>query len=210
MRTCNMGKRMNDKINAILLRIQTLEQELEAEIEKAGEKLSYTIQEKRVLFEESVAAYHRQLRKGLLRFIREASILDMMTAPVIYSMVVPMGLLDLSVTIYQAICFPIYGLKKVPRSDFIVIDRTELEYLNIVEKLNCAYCGYGNGVAAYFREVAARTEEYWCPIKHARKVRNPHSRYHKFVDYGDAEAYRNRVEEIINKKINRKGEEKLS
>ncbi|MDH5509800.1 MAG: hypothetical protein OEZ32_05530 [Nitrospinota bacterium] len=187
---------MNEKISALLLRMQKLEEELEAEIGRAGEMLSYRIQEKRVLFEESVAAYHRGLRKGLFRFIREASVRDMMTAPVIYSMVFPMALLDLCVTLYQAICFPIYGLKKVRRSDFIVIDRTELEYLNIVEKLNCAYCGYGNGLAAYFREVAARTEEYWCPIKHARKVRNPHSRYHKFVDYGDAEAYRKRVEDI--------------
>jgi len=190
------GKSMNEKISALLLRMQKLEEELEAEIGRAGEMLSYRIQEKRVLFEESVAAYHRGLRKGLFRFIREASVRDMMTAPVIYSMVFPMALLDLCVTLYQAICFPIYGLKKVRRSDFIVIDRTELEYLNIVEKLNCAYCGYGNGLAAYFREVAARTEEYWCPIKHARKVRNPHSRYHKFVDYGDAEAYRKRVEDI--------------
>ncbi|MDH5638329.1 MAG: hypothetical protein OEZ04_07555 [Nitrospinota bacterium] len=187
---------MNEKISAILLRIHALEEELEAEIGKAGEMLSYRIQEKRVFFEEGVAAYHRGLRTGLLRFVREASLLDMLTAPVIYSMVIPIGLLDLCVTLYQAICFPIYGLKKVPRSDFVVIDRTDLEYLNIVEKFNCAYCGYGNGVAAYFREVAARTEEYWCPIKHARKVRNPHSRYHKFVDYGDAEAYRKRMEEV--------------
>ena len=61
------------------------------------------------------------------------------------------------------------ALKKFPRSDFIAIDRHQLAYLNVIEKVNCAYCGYANGVAAYFREVAARTEEYWCPIKARQK-----------------------------------------
>jgi hypothetical protein len=37
--------------------------------------------------------------------------------------------------------------------------------------------------------VAARTEQCWCPIKHARAIPVPHSRYHLFVDYGDAKRY---------------------
>ncbi|MDH4184458.1 MAG: hypothetical protein OEV92_09570 [Nitrospinota bacterium] len=196
---------MNDKINSILQRIHLLEMELEAEINAAGERLSYSIQEKRILFEASVAAYHRSLRKGLLRFIREASVLHMMTAPVIYSLIFPLALLDLCVVIYQAICFPIYGIKKVPRSDFIVIDRESLAYLNVVEKINCAYCGYANGLAAYLREVAARTEEYWCPIKHAHRIRQPHSRYHKFVPFGDAEAYRERMKELMERRSEENG-----
>ena len=194
---------MNDKINVLWQKIHQLEEELEAEIGKAGERLSYTIEEKRILFEESVAAYHRSMRKGLLRFIREASLLHMMTAPVIYSLIIPLALLDACVTLYQFICFPVYRIKKVPRSDFILLDRGSLEYLNAIEKFNCIYCGYANGLAAYLREVAARTEEYWCPIKHASKIRNPHSRYHKFVEYGNAEAYRKRVEHYA--KNNRTG-----
>jgi len=63
-------------------------------------------------------------------------------------------------------------------------------YLNLIEKFNCFYCAYGNGVAAYTREVAARTEQYWCPIKHARRIRAAHDRYPKFFDHGDAEAFR--------------------
>jgi len=43
------------------------------------------------------------------------------------------------------------------------------------------------------REVAGRTEQYWCPIRHARRVRGPHAHYREFVDYGDAEAYRTRL-----------------
>ena len=71
-----------------------------------------------------------------------------------------------------------------------MFDRADLPYLNLIEKFNCLYCSYGNGVAAYTREVAARTEQYWCPIKHARHIRAAHDRYPRFFDHGDAEAYR--------------------
>jgi hypothetical protein len=59
----------------------------------------------------------------------------------------------------------------------VVIDRHRLGYLNPVQKLNCVFCGYGNGVIAYAREITARTEQYWCPIKHALKVKGSHDRY---------------------------------
>mgnify|MGYP005852257819 CR=1 FL=1 len=69
----------------------------------------------------------------------------------------------------------------------------------LIEQYNCVYCGYGNGVLAYAREVAARTEQYWCPIKHARKVLGRHSRYHDFIDFGDAEHYHGRLAEYRQK-----------
>jgi putative component of membrane protein insertase Oxa1/YidC/SpoIIIJ protein YidD len=78
----------------------------------------------------------------------------------------------------------------VRRRDYLVFDRAHLAYLNAIEKLNCAYCSYGSGLAAYVREVVARTEQYWCPIKHARRVLQAHPHYGGFVDYGDGEAYR--------------------
>ena len=114
----------------------------------------------------------------------------MLTEPVIYAGWVPFLLMDLFVTLYQHLCFPIYGIPKVKRSEYLVFDREDLPYLNLIEKFNCFYCSYGNGVAAYTREVSARTEQYWCPIKHARRVRAAHDRYPKFFDYGDAEAFR--------------------
>jgi len=40
------------------------------------------------------------------------------------------------------------------------------------------------------REIAARTEQHFCPIRHAAKVPAPHSRYPHFLPYGDARAYR--------------------
>ena len=111
-------------------------------------------------------------------------------SPIIYAGWIPFLLMDLFVTLYQAICFPVYRIPKVRRSDYLVFDREGLPYLNAIEKFNCFFCSYGNGVAAYTREVAARTEQYWCPIKHARRIRNAHDRYPRFFDHGDAEAFR--------------------
>src|SRR5258708_15800477 len=111
----------------------------------------------------------------------------------VYSLVVPIALLDLWVSAYQRVCFPIYGIDRVKRSAYVVIDRHHLAYLNGIEKANCVFCGYANGVLAYVREVAARTEQYWCPIRHAKRVRAPHVLYRNFVDFGDAEGYRRRL-----------------
>jgi hypothetical protein len=46
----------------------------------------------------------------------------------------------------------------------------------------------------YLQEIAGRTEQFWCPIKHARRIKSLHGRYQKFIDYGDAESYRARVD----------------
>jgi hypothetical protein len=43
------------------------------------------------------------------------------------------------------------------------------------------------------REVAGRTEQYWCPIRHARRIRGAHPRYSEFVEYGDAEGYKRKL-----------------
>ncbi|TNF34624.1 MAG: hypothetical protein EP315_06995, partial [Gammaproteobacteria bacterium] len=63
-------------------------------------------------------------------------------------------------------------------------------------KFNCVYCGYSNGLIEYIREITARTEQYWCPIKHAQRTPDPHRFSDRFVDYGDAEAYKSRLEEL--------------
>jgi hypothetical protein len=105
-------------------------------------------------------------------------------------------LLDIGVTLFQAICFPIYGIPKVKRADYVIFDRQYLSYLNIIEKLNCAYCSYFNGIIGYIQEIAARTEQFWCPIKHAHHLCTLHSRYQNFIDYGDAESYRQHKEDV--------------
>jgi hypothetical protein len=125
----------------------------------------------------------------VISWLRTSEWRNVVTAPFIYAMIVPLLLLDLFVTIYQAVCFPLYRIPKVTRSNYIVVDRHQLGYLNVIEKLNCIYCGYGDGLLAYTRQILSRTEMYWCPIKHARKVLDPHRRYAKFSDFGDGDQF---------------------
>jgi hypothetical protein len=109
--------------------------------------------------------------------------------PFIYAIIVPAVLLDITVEVYHRICFPLYGLKCLKRSDYIRIDRHKLKYLNFVEKINCAYCGYCNGLFPYVAAIAAETEKYWCGIKHKKYNGFKEPAHHKtFVPYGDKKA----------------------
>lgn len=187
---------MNPKISELLARIQHMEAEIELEMKRKRAELQADFEETRVRFEHEVLEQQRRFKTGLLAYILSGSLLTALTAPVIYAVFFPMVLLDVAVTLYQAICFPVYGIAHVKRSDYFVFDRSHLAYLNLLEKFNCAYCSYGNGLMAYAREVVARTEQYWCPIKHARKIMAAHPYYTGFVDFGDAESYKRELEAL--------------
>ena len=184
---------MTSRIDELLEHIAGLEHELEEELNRARALWRYEIRAGRVLFESEVHRAHTLLKQSIPRFLRESDVLTVMTSPVIYSMIVPIALVDVWISLYQGVCFRVYGIPRVRRSAYIVIDRHHLAYLNGIEKLNCVYCGYANGVFAYVREIAARTEQYWCPIRHAKRVRAPHTHYRHFLDFGDAEGYRRRL-----------------
>jgi hypothetical protein len=186
---------MSPHIADLIEKIHLLESELDAELAKRRAELRVGLEHGRVVFEAELLRRHRELRRRLLPYVLGANPLVMLTAPVIYAGIVPFMLLDLFVTIYQAVCFPIYGIAKIRRADYIVFDRHHLAYLNALEKLNCAYCSYANGLIGYTREIAARTEQYWCPIKHARRIIGAHARYAMFDDYGEAEGYPARLAE---------------
>ncbi len=187
---------MNPKISELLARIQQMELEIEQEMKRKRAELQADFEETRVRFEREVLEQQRRFKTGVIAYLLTANLLSVLTAPVIYALFFPILLLDLSITIYQHICFRAYGISRVKRSDYFVFDRAHLAYLNLIEKINCAYCSYGNGVMAYGREVVARTEQYWCPIKHARKVMAAHPFYTGFVDFGDAESYKNELENL--------------
>lgn len=187
---------MDPRIASIAEKIRALEEELETEIAERRAELRYTIHERKVRFEQEVRRRHRDLRTRLSRYVLGARPLFVLTAPLIYSVVIPLLLLDLFASVYQAICFRVYGIPRVDRRRYIVFDRRQLAYLNALEKLNCEYCSYANGLVAYVREIAARTEQFWCPIKHAIRVRGTHERYRRFLEYGDAKAYRDELEEL--------------
>lgn len=187
---------MDTNVNILIAKIKSLEEELELELALRRANLKFKLEGSRAFFEEEILRAHRELRMGLTRYVLKAGILHIVTAPIIYALIVPFVLLDLFVTVYQWVCFPVYGIEKVKRSDYLIFDRYHLEYLNIIEKINCAYCSYGNGLLAYAREIAGRTEKYWCPIKHARRVIAAHERYNQFAEFGDAEAFRKRRDHV--------------
>ncbi len=182
---------MPDTLERLQARLNEIEDQLEQAWAEQRDKMRFHMERGRVVFEDEVRQAHRRARVKWWIFLRRTRPMVVLTAPVIYSLIVPFVLIDLWVTLYQAICFPVYGIEKVRRRDHVVIDRQHLAYLNAIQKLNCVYCGYGNGVISYVREVAARTEKYWCPIKHARRVKGAHAYYGEFCDFGDPEAFQN-------------------
>lgn len=187
---------MPSNITALSEAISELQDRLEAEIARRRAELRVGLEKGRVVFEGEVLRRHKELKIGFWAFLRRARLRIILTAPVIYSLIVPLVLLDFFVSLYQALCFPAYGIEKVRRRDYLVFDRHHLAYLNLLQKLNCAYCSYANGLLAYVGEIAARTEQYWCPIKHARRLVGMHARSAHFSDFGDAEAFQRDLDRL--------------
>jgi len=185
-----------NKLEQIIAQIKELEAELLLELQQKQDEYFYIIKGKKVLFDEETRRYHKTLATRLRTYIANASLLNMLTAPIIYFCLVPALFMDAVVTTYQAICFRVYGIPRVARGDYILFDRYSLQYLNPIEKMHCAYCSYFSGLIAYVQEVSARTDQYWCPIKHARKMSAIHSRYHRFIEYGDGDNYDARLEQL--------------
>ena len=181
------------KVQALLQRLQDTEAELYRELRNEKERVSCDFAEERI---------------GLWDYIRRGKIRYGLSAPIIYSMIVPAVILDGFVTVYQAVCFPLYGIPKVRRRDYIAIDRHRLPYLNALQKLNCAYCGYFNGLIDYVREIASRTEQFWCPIRHARRVRGAPPRYWRFLRYGDGRELSSRWKELREELVQMEWEKK--
>jgi len=185
-----------NKLEQIVEDIKALEQELLLELQKKQDEYYYVIKDKKVQFEEETRQYHKALATRLNVYFANAALPSVLTVPIIWACLVPALLLDGVVSVYHSVCFRVYGIPLVRRSDYIVIDRQSLQYLNAIEKLNCVYCGYFNGLIAWVQEIAARTEQYWCPIKHARRMSSIHSRYHKFIEYGDSDQYQRTFDEL--------------
>jgi hypothetical protein len=139
---------------------------------------------------------HRRHKISSWKHLRNTRLLVILSSPLIYGCAVPFLLVDASVALYQFVCFPIYGIPRVRRKDYLIFDRGRLAYLNTIEKVGCIYCSYANGLLAMITEIAARTEQHFCPIKHAHRVLQTHSRYGKFLPYGDARAYREQSDAV--------------
>ena len=185
---------MDNKIKNILESISILEEQLREELNK--KEKSFELKNGKVCFKKDVEKLQKSFKKDIFTYIKDAPLLYMLTAPFIYAMIIPAVILDVFVTIYQAINFRVYKIALVKRDEYIVFDRHSLKYLNILEKINCLYCSYFNGLMGYVSEIAARTELFWCPIRHAKRIAYRHSTYEKFLPYGDAETFRKELEKL--------------
>jgi hypothetical protein len=190
------GNLMPDRLQILLKEIHGLEKAVEDEIHRLHEKVSFNVQGGKISFSQEVIRLHRAVKKGVVRYLFESDFLFILSAPVVYAMIIPAIFLDFFCSFYQFVCFPIYGIRKVSRKDYIRLDRHKLAYLNGIEKINCDFCAYFNGTLAFAREIASRTEQYWCPIRHALAIKGPHSRYSRFLEFGDADSYHAKLNQL--------------
>jgi hypothetical protein len=187
------------RINEIIAEIHYLESELNDKLKIHKDHLMHDFEEKKKHFEYELIEQQKRFKTGLIKYLWTADIRSYLAAPFIYSLIIPFVFLDICVTVYQAICFPLFGIQRIKRADFITFDRAHLAYLNLFEKINCAYCSYANGLVAYVREIGGKTEQFWCPIKHAKKAYLGHPYYKNFLEYGDALSYQAKLDELRKK-----------
>jgi hypothetical protein len=61
-------------------------------------------------------------------------------------------------------------LNKYRQNQFIVIDRYKMKGLSLIDKFNCAYCDYANGVATYYEYKIEEYFEYSGDINWWKKI----------------------------------------
>ena len=140
---------MNQHIQQLLDQITVLEDDLRNALNEQPSTIFFQINGKRVKFEKNMQETHRRLKLNFFRWLVTDRPQNLITGPIIYAMIIPLLVTDLFISFYQFSCFPIYGIKKVRRGDYIIFDRQHLDYLNWIEKFHCTYCAYGSGMIAY-------------------------------------------------------------
>jgi hypothetical protein len=187
---------MTNKIRAMMEEIEKKKQQLREEIAKEEKKIRFEIKNGSVVFEDEILARQKAHMKALRAWFKEIPFIQLLSAPVIYGMVIPAVILDISLFFYKIVVGKVFRIKFAKRSDYIVYDRQYLGYLNIIEKFNCMYCSYFNGLMHYATAIAGRTELYFCPIKHAKKIAYEHPFHDNFFNYADGEAYQERLKKL--------------
>lgn len=167
---------------------------IDAQIDKLYKQRDYiseVLTKKGELKKRRLGVWHKFIRANFwtnLKFL--------ISMPFIYMMIIPGIFMHVAIEIYHQICFRIYKIPRVQPKDYFIFDRKNLPQLNWLEKINCFYCSYYNGLVSYMQEIVGRTERFWCPIKHAKRMQNTHKHYDSFVEYSDAENLRKTWEEL--------------
>ncbi len=187
---------MNENIKEMIEEIETMKKKLGEEITRQEENVNYEISNGYIKFEKEMFNSQKQNMMHLWDWFREIPLQQLLSAPVVYMMIIPAVVLDIMLFVYHNVVSRVFKIKFRKRSDYVVFDRQYLGYLNVVEKLNCLYCAYFNGVMQYASSIAGRTELYFCPIKHAKKIAYKHEFYHTFLPYGDGNEYQKTLKEL--------------
>ncbi len=117
----------------------------------------------------------------------------LLTIPFLFSAAIPFIILDIWIEIYHRVSFPFYRMSYIKRGQYIKVDRHKLSYLDPMQKLNCVYCGYVNGVLQYWVKIVGETEKYWCGIMHKEdKNFNAPPHHAEFISYDNKEEYINK------------------
>ncbi len=180
---------MDSKIRSIINKIEDLNDALKKEHLNIAKKYGFSIEKRKIIFLKKIRRKNKLFKVPAWKYVIPKKVKHLISLPFIYSMIVPAFILDFFITTYQFFAFPLYGIPRVKRKDYIIHDRRFLDYLNVVQKIHCIYCTYVNGLFAYAMEIGARTERYWCPIKAASKPKTYHDWYKDFADYGDPESW---------------------
>lgn len=181
---------MKSRINQLLTEIENRREELKEEYTKLRKKYNFEFLKWKIIFSKQAKEDNKKKKKSLVDTIFSARVREILSIPFIYGMIIPALILDIFLFVFQQTAFRLYKIPLVKRRDYIVWDRKHLDYLNPLQKLNCLYCSYVNGIFSFAVEVWGRTEKYWCPIKHARKLKTRHGWQKHFADYGDAEGFK--------------------
>jgi len=190
------GFEMSDKIKQMIDEIEAMKIKLLAEIAEQEEQVSYEIKNGYVRFEKEVLEKQKKNMKNLWLWFRDIPLLHLLSSPIVYFMVFPAMFLDIALFVYSKVVSKVFKFTFPSRDEYIVFDRQYLAYLNIIEKINCMYCSYFNGLMAYAFSIASRTELYFCPIKHAKKVVYEHKYYGEFLNYGEGDDYQKKLGEL--------------
>ncbi|MFZ2255560.1 MAG: hypothetical protein WAW59_03700 [Patescibacteria group bacterium] len=135
---------MKDSIRDILAKIESLNNDLREEYDRLSKEYGFYIEKKKVIFLEQFKRKNKTFKFPTWRYVIPTNIRHLLSIPFIYGMIVPAVLLDLALTIYQWTAFSLYRIPYVKRRDFFIYDRRFLDYLNLIQKVNCLYCSYVN------------------------------------------------------------------
>jgi hypothetical protein len=186
---------MDSRIKQLLAKIDALNNALQKEQARLAEKYGFSINKRRIIFMQAFKARNKDWRIPAWKYAIPHDIRHFLSIPFIYMMIIPAVILDAFIMVYNWTALPLYRIPPVRRKDYFIYDRRFLDYLNIIQKANCLYCSYMNGLFAFAVEIGARTERYWCPIKAANKPKAKHGWYNDFADYGSPEEWEEKFNE---------------